>query len=62
MAVPIQPGPTFTYGNPQMVFDGPYLAPNVGRAYDVSADGQRFLMIKESLRQGADVAPKLVLV
>jgi serine/threonine-protein kinase len=64
MTVPIQPGPTFTYGNAQMVFDGPYLAPNAARTYDVSPDGKRFLMIKEAPRQGNDPAPepKLVLI
>ncbi len=31
MAVPIQPGPTFVYGNPQVVVEGPYLAPNTQR-------------------------------
>jgi hypothetical protein len=64
MTVPIQPGPIFTYGNAQMVFDGPYLAPNAARTYDVSPDGKRFLMIKEAPRQGNDPAPepKLVLI
>jgi serine/threonine-protein kinase len=63
MAVPIQPGPTFAYGNPTMIFDGPYLAPNAARTYDVSPDGKRFLMIKDAPRQGdARAAPRLVLV
>ncbi|HET9361719.1 MAG TPA: protein kinase [Vicinamibacterales bacterium] len=64
MAVPIQPGATFTWGNPQMVFDGPYVAGNAGRTYDVSPDGRRFLMIKDAPRQGKDPAPepKLVIV
>ena len=64
MTVPIRPGATFTYGNPQMVFDGPYLAPNAARTYDVSPDGRRFLMIKDAPRQGNDPAPepKLVIV
>jgi hypothetical protein len=29
------------------VFAGNYFAPNDGRTYDVSADGKRFLMIRE---------------
>jgi hypothetical protein len=46
-----------------MIFDGPYLAPNAARTYDVSPDGKRFLMIKEAPRQGdARAAPRLVLV
>ena len=48
MSVPIQPGTTFSAGNPQLVFDGPYVAPNSGRTYDVSPNGERFLMIKDA--------------
>jgi hypothetical protein len=64
MSVPIQPGPTFAHSNPTMIFDGPYLAPNAARTYDVSPDGKRFLMIKEPPRQGGDAkaAPRIVLV
>ncbi len=66
MAVPIQSGSTFTYGAPQRVFEGPYLAPgpNIGRTYDVSPDGQRFLMIKAAPRSDSDAQadPRLVLV
>ena len=41
--------PTFTPGIPRPLFDGPYRLGGVNRskAYDVSPDGQRFLMIKE---------------
>ncbi|MBI3049747.1 MAG: serine/threonine-protein kinase [Acidobacteria bacterium] len=61
MAVPIQPGPTFVFGNPQVIVDGPYLAPEPGRTYDVSPDGKRFLMIKESgVDQGS--APREIVV
>ncbi len=47
MAVPILTEPRFSVGTPQMLFEAPYASvpvrvPN----YDVSADGQRFLMIK----------------
>lgn len=49
VAVPIQPGQRFVAGNPQVVVDGPF-ATNLGgfggRMYDVSGDGQRFLMMK----------------
>jgi hypothetical protein len=48
MSVPVLPGSTFSFGNPQVLFDGPYLAPANGRTYDAAADGQRFLMIKET--------------
>jgi eukaryotic-like serine/threonine-protein kinase len=46
MAVPVQTSPAFSAGNPARVFETRYLTPNNGRTYDVSADGQRFLMIK----------------
>ena len=49
MAVPVQTGSTFSYGNPTKLFDWPTLpAPSPARTYDVSPDGQKFLMIKES--------------
>lgn len=48
MVVPIETEPTFTYGKPQLLFSGPYSRaagpiPN----FDISPDGQRFLMIKD---------------
>jgi serine/threonine-protein kinase len=46
-AAPVQTsGPTFIAGNPAKVFDGKYIEPNPARHYDISPDGQRFLMIK----------------
>jgi Tol biopolymer transport system component/predicted Ser/Thr protein kinase len=49
MAVAINTQPSFSVGKPQVLFERPYASvlvqvPN----YDVSPDGQRFLMIKES--------------
>ena len=41
-AVPITPGPTFSAGTPQKLFEGRYLAPYSARTYDVAPDGQRF--------------------
>jgi serine/threonine-protein kinase len=59
MRVPVKTGATFERGTPEKVFDGPYvfrtLGQMPGRMYDVSADGQRFLMIKET--GGADERP-----
>src|SRR5262249_52259029 len=46
MAVPVQTTPTFTAGNAVKLFDGPWYVAPVGRSYDVSSDGKRFLMIK----------------
>jgi serine/threonine-protein kinase len=47
-AVPVQmTGATFSAGNPARVFATRYATPVGFRTYDVSRDGQRFLMIKE---------------
>jgi len=50
MAVEVTTQPSFSAGKPRMLFSGPYtLAPgSILPFYDVSGDGQRFLMIKES--------------
>ena len=51
MAVPVTTQPTFSAGRPTMLFEGGYLAspfPNTGVTYDVTPDGQRFLMIKDA--------------
>jgi serine/threonine-protein kinase len=47
-AVSVESGATLTFGRPQRVVDGPYLTPQAGRPYDVSADGKRFVMIKDA--------------
>ncbi len=47
MAVSITTSPSFTWSRPVMLFEGPY-----GNDFDVTADGNRFLMIKESDRVG----------
>jgi len=51
MAVETTTQPSFAAGKPRVLFEGQYLAsvfPSSGGAYDVSADGQRFLMVKET--------------
>lgn len=59
MRVPVKTGSTFEHGTPEKVIDAPYLVRTFGgllaRSYDVSADGQRFLMLKET--SGADERP-----
>ena len=43
--------PSFSVGKPRTLFEGQYvtnLFPGISALYDVSADGQRFLMIKET--------------
>jgi eukaryotic-like serine/threonine-protein kinase len=47
MAVEIATQPGFAAGNPRMLFEGQYvLFPAAGPNYDVTPDGQRFLMLK----------------
>ena len=46
MAVPVHTSPAFNAGAPAKLFDGAYLTRWDVRSYDVTADGQRFLMIK----------------
>jgi Tol biopolymer transport system component/predicted Ser/Thr protein kinase len=49
MAVDIATQPSFAAGTPRMLFEGRYEpAPFLAANYDVSPDGQRFLMLKES--------------
>ena len=50
MAVQVTTEPTFSPGRPTMLFEGEYLAsafPATSVTYDVTPDGQRFLMIKD---------------
>jgi len=50
MAVPVQTGTTFSRGNPEVLFEGSYVRSRYGGItpyYDISLDGQRFLMIKQ---------------
>ena len=46
MAVEITTEPTFTAGKPQLLFEGEYLSDGPRAVYDVTPDGQKFLMIK----------------
>jgi hypothetical protein len=46
--MPVQTtGSTFSAGNAAKVFDTTYAMPRRFRSYDVSPDGERFLLIKE---------------
>ena len=56
MAVAITTRPSFTASKPRVLFEGHYVPPPGTRPnYDVSPDGQRFLMIKPN--QAGDAAP-----
>ena len=46
MAVAVKTVPTFTADKPRLLFEGPYATSTLAPYYDVSLDGQRFLMIK----------------
>lgn len=48
MAVDITTDPTFATGKPHTLFDGPYLSTGPNRSYDVTPDGQRFLMVQQA--------------
>lgn len=53
MAVEVATGTAFSTGKPRLLFQGDYApTPFVFPNYDVSADGQRFLMIKSAAEQG----------
>jgi Tol biopolymer transport system component len=63
MAVDVELQPTFTVGKPRVLFQGEYFAsvfPFTGTAYDVSADGQRFLMVKQTEQTAAAVQMNVV--
>jgi hypothetical protein len=59
MAVDITTQPGFAAGKPRMLFEGPYeLTQFTNPNYDVSPDGQRFLMLKPT--EQAKVAPRQI--
>src|SRR5262249_50738011 len=61
MAVPITTTPTFSAGTPRVLFEGAFRADGAFRGYDVTPDGQRFLMVREIPQQPARVS-QMVLV
>jgi len=62
MAVTIETKPSLTPGKPTKLFEGPY-AFSRSRNYDVSPDGQQFLMIKEGEEiEGTSARTELILV
>jgi serine/threonine-protein kinase len=46
MVIPIETGSTFSYGKPQVLFSGGYVRSY--RNFDISPNGRRFLMIKDT--------------
>jgi len=54
MAVDVKLTPSFSAGIPKMLFEGPYLpTPGTFPNYDVSPDGERFLMLKSGEQESA---------
>jgi hypothetical protein len=54
MAVEIATKPGFAAGKPRLLFEGAYLpTPLAFPNFDVSSDGQRFLMLKPSEQEAA---------
>jgi hypothetical protein len=64
MRVPVGGGSTFQAGNPTKLFEGPYsmTGGGPGRQYDVSPDGQRFLMTKPGSGSDQTAAPPSIVV
>jgi serine/threonine-protein kinase len=60
MVVPVQTSPVFSFGTPTKLFDGPWYTGVPGRTYDVTADGQRFLMIKEAMNTDPAAAQSML--
>ncbi len=56
MAAPVQTAGGFVPGNASVVFEGQYAEGFGGRAYDISPNGQRFLMVKEVATDPQDAA------
>jgi hypothetical protein len=50
LAVSVETTSAFAFGDPQVLFSGPYRRTGGyrGRAYDVTPDGERFVMIRQS--------------
>ncbi len=64
VALPVQlGGSSFVYGKPVPLFDQePAYSGGAGRNWDVSADGKRFLMIKDPQAAGPTERPSLTIV
>jgi Tol biopolymer transport system component len=64
MAVSVETEPTFKPGKPKMLFRGTYFSDNIGQAvlprWDISPDGKRFLMMKESGQTSTGGAPRKI--
>ena len=64
MVVAVETEPTFSPGTPSLVFEGPYrtFGPGRPRTFDISPDGQQFLMIKEAIGSDATSDQQLTIL
>ena len=64
MAVDIETDPTFRPGTPTPLFDGGFVTGDIGRlpVYDVTADGQRFLMVQITASTDSEAVPASLIV
>jgi eukaryotic-like serine/threonine-protein kinase len=63
MAVAIESEAGFRAALPELVFEGAYAAPRTSRlVYDVSLDGRRFLMLKDTADEPSASRPQIVVV
>ncbi len=65
IAVPVDDSATFRAGTPSVLFRGDYNPPaagNIGRHFDVSPDGNRFLLTKNTARQFGSPNGEIVVV
>jgi serine/threonine-protein kinase len=64
MGVRVQPVPSWGSTTPARILQGNYFYgnPGLGRTFDISPDGQRFLMIKEDRGEGAGAPQNLIVV
>ena len=61
MVVDIATEPNFTAGSPEVLFAGRY-SDDFGRDYDISPDGQRFLMVGYGQTDDPSAQTELIIV
>ena len=58
IAVSVDTNPRFRADTPEVLFSGDYQAPSY-RNYEVSADGEHFILFKVAAKTGVDTAPQM---
>ena len=61
LAAPMEPGPTLRAGTPRVLFEGNFVRSTWDVSYDVTADGERLLMLKTGVESAAPDRVHLVL-